>query len=267
MNELQAQALKVSYDERVVLNELSLEIPSQKITALIGGNGSGKSTLLKTLARLLQPSAGTVVLDGRSIHSMPTREVARRMAILPQAPEAPAALTVLDLVSFGRYPHRQLLQSQTQQDDVCVKNALTLCGLNELEDRPLETLSGGQKQRAWIAMAIAQDTQFLLLDEPTTFLDMAHQIEVLELLRRLRTEKNRTIVMAVHDIQHAMRYADYVVALKNTQVAARGTPAEVITSDLVLSVFNVHATVFEAPSGGGLVCFPQSLASHHSSKD
>jgi iron complex transport system ATP-binding protein len=203
MLQLHSENLALAYEDTEVIRDLSLAIPTQKITALVGPNGSGKSTLLRGLARLMKPERGAVYLDGQSIHQMPTRQVARQLAVLPQRPEAPDGLTVRELVAYGRFPYQGFFGIATSDDDQLIESALELTGIQDLGDRLLGELSGGQRQLAWIAMALAQDTQLLLLDEPTTFLDMAHQLEVLEVLARLHREQRRTIVMVLHDINQA----------------------------------------------------------------
>ena len=212
MSSLLTEKLTVAYESATVIHDLDLEIPEGKVTALVGSNGCGKSTLLRTLARLLKPAGGSVYLDNQSIASLSTKDVARKLGILPQGPTAPEGLTVRDLVAQGRYPHQSWFHQWTDQDEQMVAQALTATRLTDLAVRPLESLSGGQRQRAWIAMALAQDTQTLLLDEPTTYLDMAHQVDVLDLLYELNQTEGRTIVMVLHDLNQACRYAHHLVA-------------------------------------------------------
>jgi len=224
MIDFYAEDLSLAYDGDTVIKELSLAIPSRQITALIGPNGSGKTTLLKGLARLMKPQYGAIYLEGRAIHRMPTRQVAKRLAILPQRPEAPDGLTVWELAAFGRFPHQGLLGVCGAEDDERIQQALQITGVGELADRPLGELSGGQRQLAWIAMALAQDTGMLLLDEPTTFLDMAHQLQVLDVLDRLHHEHKRTIVMVLHDINQAARHAHHMAALTRSRILQRSAP-------------------------------------------
>jgi iron complex transport system ATP-binding protein len=259
MAALQTQHLTVRYDEMPILKGLDLEIPSGQITALVGPNGSGKSTLLRGLARLLKPQAGTVLLDGADIHALPTKALARKLGMLPQNPVAPEGITVRELVAQGRYPHQHWFQQWTAADEAAAQRALTLTNLRPLADRPVDTLSGGQRQRAWIALTLAQDTPIILLDEPTTFLDLAHQLEVLELLARLNTE-GKTIVMVVHDLNHAAQCAQYVLALYAGQIVARGEPTAVITESLVREVFGVESRVIAHPVHGTPLCLPLGRA-------
>jgi iron complex transport system ATP-binding protein len=252
---LVARGLTLAYGDRAVVRSLDLEIPPERITAVVGANASGKSTLLKGLARLLRPAAGTVTLDGEDVARLAPRELARRLGLLAQAPAAPDALTVAELVARGRYPHTGLLRPWSDQDRERVEWALAATGASELRDRLLDELSGGQRQRAWIAMALAQDTGLLLLDEPTTYLDMAHQIEVLDLLAELGGA-GRTIVMVLHDLNHACRYADHLVALRDGEVYAAGAPVEIVDAELVQAVFGVRAQVLRDPASGAPHCIP-----------
>jgi len=257
-DKLQTQQLQLAYDGAPIITGLDLNIPAEKITALVGPNGCGKSTLLKGLARLLKPQAGSVYLDGTSIFRLPTKEVAKQMGILPQGPVAPEGLTVEELVAQGRYPHQSWFQQWSKQDEQITQRALLTTNLVELADRPLDTLSGGQRQRAWIAMALAQDTPILLLDEPTTFLDMAHQIEVLDLLYELNQSEGRTIIMVLHDLNQACRYADHLVALRQGQVVAQGSPAQVVTVEIVRQVFGLESQIIQDPVTGTPLCVPLS---------
>ncbi len=260
--ELRAESLTLAYQEAHVFDELNLTVPTGLMTALVGANGSGKSTLLKAMARLMHPRAGAVLLDGEAIVKMPTREIARRLAILPQGPQAPDGLTVGELVGFGRYPHRRALGGTTVADRQAISEALDITGMRVFESRPVSSLSGGQRQRAWIAMALAQQTDVLLLDEPTTFLDMAHQIEVLELLARLNREQGRTIVMVLHDLNHASRYAQHLVGIAGGEVVVEGPPESVVTPDNLRRIFAVEAHVIPDPHTGCPLCVPYGLHPH-----
>lgn len=253
---LHASALSVGYGDRAVLDRVSLAIPDGKITALIGANGSGKSTLLRTLGHVLAPIGGTVVLDGKDIAKSPRKAVAKVMALLPQSPIAPDGLTVRQLCRFGRYPHKPLLARSSGHDEAVVDIALAAAGLTDLANRPLHRLSGGQRQRAWIAMALAQETPILLLDEPTTYLDIAHQMEVLQLLRQLNREQGRTVVMVVHDLNHAAQFAHHIVAVANGGIHAAGAPQDLLTAELIHAVFGVSAMVVPHPSDGTPLCLP-----------
>lgn len=257
---LNANQLSIGYSESIIVRDLNLTIPTGKITALVGANGSGKSTILKTMSRLMKPAGGSVLLDGKSIHSQSTKEVARQLAILPQNPTAPDGLTVSELVAYGRYPHQKGFGSLTSEDRRIVANAIEVTGMTAFGDRPIERLSGGQRQRAWIAMALAQETEILFLDEPTTFLDMAHQLEVLQLLQMLNDREGRTIIMVVHDLNHASRYAQHMVAIKSGTVISEGTPGEVMTPEVLRKVFGIEADIVEDPRTGLPLCLPHSLA-------
>lgn len=256
MSTLNTQNLTLSYETSIILEALNLETPSGEITVLIGPNGCGKSTLLRGLARLLKPKGGAVLLDGTAIHTLPTRELAKQLSILPQSPTAPEGITVRELVSQGRYPHQSWLQQWSSADEAAVEKALTLTGLLELTERPVDTLSGGQRQRTWIAMTLAQETGTLLLDEPTTYLDLAHQIEVLELLAQLNTIEGRTIIMVLHDLNHAARYAHHLVAMRSGQIIAQGRPETVITEQVIRDVFDVESMVIPHPALGTPLCLP-----------
>lgn len=254
---LLAESLRLSYgDDRVVIDGLDLELPHGAVTTIIGANGSGKSTLLRALARLLRPSAGRVLLDGHDVHRMRTRQLAKRLGLLPQGPVTPEGITVRDLVRRGRTPHTSLLRQWSAADETALVAALAATDLAELADEPVDALSGGQRQRAWLALVIAQGTPLLLLDEPTTFLDIAHQLDVLDLVRRLNREEGRTVVMVLHDLNQACRYADHLVALRDGAVAAAGAPAEVVTEELVAEVFDLEARIVPDPVTGTPLVVP-----------
>ncbi len=251
---LAAEGLTLAYDKVEVARDLSIEIPTGKVTCIVGANACGKSTLLRALARLLKPAAGTVLLDGQGIHTLPTKEVATKLGILPQTPVAPEGITVADLVSRGRHPHQTWLRQWSERDESVVVEAMQVTGTLDLAERPVDELSGGQRQRAWIAMALAQDTDLMLLDEPTTYLDLAHQIDVLDLLVDLNRQHGRTIVLVLHDLNQAARYSDHLVALKGGTVVATGLPADVITEELVADVFGLPSrVVVDEVSGTPLV--------------
>jgi iron complex transport system ATP-binding protein len=253
---LEARGLTLGYDGRVVVDGLDLHIPRARVTAVVGANGCGKSTLLRALARLIPPRAGTVLLDGREITEMPSREVARRLGMLPQSPVAPESLTVEDLVARGRYPHQGLFRQWSETDEAAVEEALAATSTTGIRGRPLDELSGGQRQRAWIAMTLAQQTELLLLDEPTTFLDLAHQVDVLDLLDGLVAERGRTVVMVLHDINQACRYADQLVAVRDGRIHAVGAPDEVVDATFIQDVFGLEARVVEDPVSGTPLCLP-----------
>jgi iron complex transport system ATP-binding protein len=253
---LAANAVTLRYDQTTVVDQLSLAIAPGGITALIGPNGSGKSTLLKALARLLKPAAGAVYLDGQAIARLPTAAVARQLAILPQGPRAPAGLTVAELVEQGRYPHVGPLRMVQRQDHAAIREALNLTSTTAFADRTVDSLSGGERQRVWIALVLAQATPLLLLDEPTTFLDIGHQLDILDLVQRLHRERQMTIVLVLHDLNHAARYAERMVALQHGRIVADGAPNTVLTAELLATVFGVHAHIMTDPHTGTPVCLP-----------
>lgn len=253
---IDVRGISAGYQDRPILNEVSVTIPKGQVTSLIGANGCGKSTLLKTIARVLDPSAGSVIVDGRAIEEHSRKELARLMAVLPQAPAAPEGLSVRELVRFGRHPHRRLLSQASEEDERIVAQSLALAAMTEFADRGIEQLSGGQRQRAWIAMALAQQTPLLLLDEPTTYLDITHQLEVLKLLRRLNTSEGRTIVMVLHDLNQAARFSDYIVALGDGGVVAAGPPREVMTEEIIDEVFGLKCVIVDNPVDGTPLCLP-----------
>jgi len=253
---LTIQALAAGYSDRLVLKGLDLQVPPGKITAIVGANACGKSTLLRTMSRLLAPRAGHVLLDGKSIHAIPPRQLARTLGLLPQSPIAPEGITVADLVSRGRHPHQGLLSRWTKLDDEAVTAALEATKTFELADRPVDELSGGQRQRVWIAMALAQQTDLLLLDEPTTFLDISHQVEVLDLLTDLNYARGTTIVMVLHDLNLAARYADHLVAMADGKLHAFGTPEEVLTEEHVRHVFGLDSRIIADPTSGRPIMLP-----------
>jgi len=248
--------LTAGYGDTTILNGLNLDIPPGKITAIVGANACGKSTLLRTMTRLLRPAAGQVLLDGQSIHRMPARMLARTLGLLPQSPIAPEGITVADLVSRGRHPHHGLFARWTKADDEAVAEALNATRTATLADRAVDELSGGQRQRVWIAMALAQQTDLLLLDEPTTFLDIANQIEVLDLLTDLNRARGTTVLMVLHDLNLAARYADRLIAMAGGRVHAMGPPGEVLTEDMVQAVFALRSRIIRDPTSGKPMMLP-----------
>ncbi|PLS15855.1 Fe(3+)-dicitrate ABC transporter ATP-binding protein [Bacillus sp. M6-12] len=250
MTNLAAEKLTIGYEDRTIVSELDVVFPTGKITAIIGPNGCGKSTILKTMARLHPASSGSIYLDGKLIHQTPTKEIAKKMAVLPQSPEAPGGLSVYDLISYGRTPYLSGFSRLSQHDRDMVEWALNVTGLTELKHQAVDTLSGGQRQRAWIAMAIAQETNLLLLDEPTTYLDLAHQLEVLQLLKQLNEDEGRTIIMVIHDLNHAARFADHLVALRQGKIINQGTPEQVMTAPVLQKVFNIETAIVTDPRTG-----------------
>lgn len=256
MHVLETQNLTLSYGEQIILDQLNLTIPYGKITVLIGSNGCGKSTLLRSMARLLKPLSGSILLDGKMMSKLPTKEIAQKLAILPQGPVSPEGLTVLQLVKQGRYPYQKWFKQWSSKDEAIVHHALQSTGMTELSDRLVDSLSGGQRQRAWIAMTLAQDTDTILLDEPTTYLDLTHQIEVLDLLFELNEKENRTVVMVLHDINLACRYAHHMIAVKDKAVYAQGKPEDIINSELVKGVFNLDCIVVPDPVFETPMCVP-----------
>ncbi|MET0590655.1 MAG: ABC transporter ATP-binding protein [Naasia sp.] len=247
---LSAESITLGYDGLTVVEGLSLAVPPGRITAIVGANACGKSTLLRALARLLAPAAGTVLLDGDDIRSRPTAEVARVLGLLPQSPVAPESILVADLVARGRYPHQSWLRRRASEDDAIVDAAMRTAGVDDLAARSVDTLSGGQRQRVWIAMALAQQTGLMLLDEPTTYLDISHQIDVLDLLVDLNSERGTTVVMVLHELSLACRYADHLVAMSGGRIVAEGAPSDIVTADLVREVFGVEAIVIPDPASG-----------------
>ena len=256
MSFLCTQGLSAAYDGRIVLSDINVEFLKGKTTALIGANGSGKSTLLKNLARLLNPLKGQVLLEGQSIHTLNTKTLAQQMSILPQGPKSPSDISVRELVTYGRYPFLSWMQRPGTEDVKIVEWALEQTRMTELQDRPVDNLSGGERQRAWIALALAQQPRLLLLDEPTTFLDICHQLEVLELLKRLNHDLGITVIMALHDLNQAARYSQHVVALQQGKLAACGTPTEIFTEKLLQSVFSIDAEVFWDTRFNAPQCIP-----------
>ena len=258
---LAAEGVTLGYGDRTIVDSLDLRVPAGRVTTIVGANACGKSTLLKAMARLLTPSSGQVLLDGKAIHRLPTKQVARVLGLLPQSPIAPDGIAVSDLVSRGRHPHQGALSRWTSADDAAVARALEATDVTHLADRPVDELSGGQRQRVWIAMALAQETDVLLLDEPTTFLDISHQIDVLDLLTDLNRERGTTVAMVLHDLNLAARYADHLVAMAQGQVIAAGHPGDVLTEDTVRRVFGLDSRVVPDPLTGRPMVIP--IGRHH----
>lgn len=242
-----AEALTAGYDNKTILHDVSLSIPSNQISIIIGANGCGKSTLLKTMARLIKPTAGQVTLDDQPILKMAPKQLAKLVGLLPQSPVVPEGITVADLVGRGRYPHHSFFKGWTKQDEEAVAEAMEIMNITEFADRSIDELSGGQRQRVWIAMALAQQTDILFLDEPTTFLDITYQVEILDMLTDLNRKYGTTIVMVLHDINLSARYADHIFAIENGRLVAEGAPKDVITSELIEDLFGLKCMVTEDP--------------------
>lgn len=259
---LEARHTTIGYDKRVIAEGLSVAIPDRSFTVIVGPNACGKSTLLRALSRLLKPSAGEVVLDGRAIQSYPAKEVARRLGLLPQTSIAPDGITVADLVARGRYPHQKLIRQWSVEDEAAVVEAMAATKVAGFSHRLMDELSGGQRQRAWVAMVLAQQTALLLLDEPTTFLDIAHQIELLELLRNLNIVEGHTIVAVLHDLNHACRYATHLIAMRDGKILAEGSPAAIVTAELVEQVFGISCLVVDDPVSHTPLVIPRGGTLH-----
>ncbi|WP_217141559.1 ABC transporter ATP-binding protein [Streptomyces sp. AC627_RSS907] len=256
VNRLTAENVTLAYDQRVIAEKLSVEIPDNSFTVIVGPNACGKSTLLRALSRMLKPTRGRVLLDGSVIQSMPAKQVARTLGLLPQSSIAPDGITVGDLVGRGRYPHQGILRQWSAEDERVVQESMAQTGVSELADRYVDELSGGQRQRVWIAMALAQQTPLLLLDEPTTYLDIQHQIDVLDLCAELHEEQGRTLVAVLHDLNHAARYATHLIALRGGEVIAEGAPKDIVTADLVERVFGLRCQVIDDPETGTPLVVP-----------
>ncbi|MGP3924916.1 ABC transporter ATP-binding protein [Streptomyces sp. 8N616] len=255
---LTARDLTLAYEERTVVEDLDLEVPHGRVSVIVGPNACGKSTLLRALGRLLRPRRGSVLLDGTELGRIPTRTIAQSIGLLPQTPVAPEAITVADLVSRGRQPHQRWWQQWSEEDERAVTDAMDRTDVTALAERPVDELSGGQRQRVWIAMALAQETDLLLLDEPTTYLDISHQVEVLDLVRQLNRERGRTVVAVLHDLNQAARYADHLVAMKAGRIVAQGCPSQIVTVDLVRDVFGLESVVVPDPVTGSPLVVPGS---------
>lgn len=245
--QLSAESLSLGYAAAPIVEDLSLELPAGKISIIVGANACGKSTLLRGLARLLKPRAGNVLLDGSDIHKVPTRTLAKKLGILPQTPTSPDGITVADLVGRGRTPHQGWFRQWTADDDAAVASALTVTGTLELAQRSVDELSGGQRQRVWIAMVLAQESNVLLLDEPTTYLDLAHQVEVLDVIAELNARRGTTVAIVLHDLNLAARYADHLIAMKKGSIVAQGRPTDILDAELVNHVFGLESVVVPDP--------------------
>ncbi|WP_291416162.1 ABC transporter ATP-binding protein [Devosia sp.] len=253
---LEGIGLSIGYGGTNVLDNVDLAIPTGEITILIGPNGCGKSTLLKTMARILTPSNGSVLLDGKDIHRLDTKGVAAKLGLLPQGPIAPEGLTVRELVAQGRFPHQTLLRQWTRADEDAVNGAMDIAGITDFADRSVDTLSGGQRQRCWVAMVLAQETDLILFDEPTTFLDLKVQVDLMDLLAGLAHQRGRTLVIVLHELSLAAAYADHLVMMKEGQIVATGTPDDIFTAARLKEVFGLDAKVLRDPDNGRMVCVP-----------
>jgi iron complex transport system ATP-binding protein len=255
---LHGEGLTLAYDGRTVAEDLGVTIPDRSFTVIVGPNACGKTTLLRALARLLKPRKGMVYLDGDVITSLPAKQVARRLGLLPQSSIAPEGITVSDLVARGRYPHQRLLRQWSKEDAAVVERSMSATGVSELADRLVDELSGGQRQRVWLAMALAQETELLLLDEPTTFLDISHQMDILDLCAQLHAEQGRTLVAVLHDLNHAARYGTHLIAMRDGRVVATGSPEEVVTAERVEEIFDLPCRVMPDPETGTPLVIPKA---------
>lgn len=267
MSVINIEKIEVGYTSKLIIDDLTIEIPSGKLTAIIGQNGCGKSTLLKAMGRILDIKKGSIYLDCKDIHKLPTKELAKKMAILPQSPVAPEGITVEELISYGRFPYQKGLGKLSKEDKKIIDWAMEVTSLKEYHDASVENLSGGQRQRVWIAMALAQETEIILLDEPTTYLDMSYQLEVLELLNDLNKEQGSTIIMVLHDLNLAAKFADYMIALKEGKVISAGSPKEVMTKEVLREVFNIEANIVIDSSCDQPVCMSYELLNKKKVKD
>ncbi|AIF44936.1 ABC transporter ATP-binding protein [Virgibacillus sp. SK37] len=259
MHRLYTDALNIGYGEQLIVKDLSIQIPDKQITTIIGSNGCGKSTLLKAITRIISQTSGNVVLDGKNILKENTKQLARKMAILPQSPESTGGLTVGELVSYGRFPYQSGFGRLTRRDQEVIDWALEVTGIFDFKYRHVDALSGGQRQRVWIAMALAQETEIIFLDEPTTYLDMAHQLEVLELLQQLNKEEERTIIMVLHDLNQAARFADYIIALKDGEIVKAGDCETIMQHDVLKDVFHIDAEIGRDPRTNRPICLTYNL--------
>ncbi|RBP85775.1 ABC transporter ATP-binding protein [Marinomonas rhizomae] len=254
---LAAESVTLSYDQTVIAKNLSVQIPPEKFSVIVGPNGCGKSTLLRAMSRLLVPESGKVLLNGRNIHEQTTKDVAKQLGLLPQSAIAPDGIKVMDLVSRGRFPHQKWFQPWREEDQDAVDKAMAATHITDFAHQHVDQLSGGQRQRVWVAMALAQQTPVLLLDEPTTYLDIAHQIELLDLFQDLNQKNGHTMVAVLHDLNHACRYADNLIAMKDGHVVATGKPSDIVTEDLIESVFGLPCLIIEDPISGTPLVIPK----------
>ncbi|TCK92602.1 iron complex transport system ATP-binding protein [Natranaerovirga hydrolytica] len=254
---LKANDIFSGYDKKIIVNGIDIVVPNNKISVIIGANACGKSTLLKTLSRLIQPESGEIILDGKKISEIPPKQLARTMGLLPQSPIVPEGITVADLVGRGRFPYQSFFKGLSKKDYEAVEEALEIMGITELANHCVDELSGGQRQRVWIAMALAQQTDILLLDEPTTYLDITYQVEILDLLTDLNRKRGTTIVMVLHDINLSARYADYIFALHKGKLIEEGSPSKIITEPLIKQVFDLDCTVIKDPLSGSPFIVPK----------
>lgn len=259
MDAIEVKDLDVAYEQKYIIKNMNLEIPKGKITMIIGSNGCGKSTLLKTIARIIAPKKGEIKLDGVSLKAQAPKEIAKKMAVLPQSPIVPSGLLVKELVSYGRFPYQSAMGGLKEKDIEMVNWAMKVTGIAEFSERSVDSLSGGQRQRAWIAMALAQETEILVLDEPTTYLDMAHQLEILMLLQKLNKEENRTIVMVLHELNNATKFADYLIGVKEGEVVFRGKPLDVITNENLYTLYGIDAKLQLDETGQYPICVDFSI--------
>lgn len=259
MSCISTKNLNISYGNLDIVKDLNLDIPKGKITTIIGSNGCGKSTILKTIARIIQAKSGDIFVNNINIKEQSPKDLAKVMAVLPQSPQAPSGLTVEELIAYGRFPHQKGFGKMRKEDEDIVTWALKSTGIEEFRDRPIEALSGGQRQRAWIAMALAQQTEILILDEPTTYLDLAHQLEILKLLEELNKKQGTTIVMVIHELNNAARFADHMIGVKKGQVVCQGTAHEVMTKENLKELFNIDAEIVEDPRNNKPVCLTYDM--------
>lgn len=259
MVSIHVESMQAGYGDKPIINNLSITIPEGKITTIIGSNGCGKSTLLKACSRILPIEKGQVLLDGSDIHKMPSKELAKQMAILPQTQQGANGLTAYELVSYGRFPHQRAFGRLSKLDKERISWAMDVTGTSAFQNQLVDGLSGGQRQRVWIAMALAQDTDIIFLDEPTTYLDMAHQLEVLELLEKLNREEQRTIVMVLHDLNQAARFSDFLIAMKQGEIVKTGSSEEIIAADVLRRVFQIEAMIGKDPHTGAPMCMTYHL--------
>ncbi|WP_414050765.1 ABC transporter ATP-binding protein [Macrococcus animalis] len=267
MNRLEGKQITINYGDRDIVSNLDVSIPDGKVTSIIGPNGCGKSTLLKAMSRILNVTNGEVVLDGKNIHQQPTKEVAKKIAILPQSPDVADGLSVYELVSYGRFPYQKGFGRLSKQDHQEIDWAMKVTGTYDFKDKNVNDLSGGQRQRVWIAMALAQKTDIIFLDEPTTYLDISHQLEILELVRDLNEQESCTIIMVLHDINQAIRFSDHIIAMKDGQIIKQGDTMNVLTKDVLEEVFNIDAELSVDPRNGKPMLVTYDLLCKHYSRD